>query len=68
MSTGDNPQSERRSRRSTRMGIILLIALVVIVIAVVWGVQRWDDEDMDGPSVSTSPGIALVVSDHPLAA
>jgi hypothetical protein len=40
------------------MGIALLIALVLIVIAVVWGVQRWDDEELDGPSVSTAPDVA----------
>lgn len=68
MSTGDNPGSERRSRRSTRMGIALIIALALIVIAIVWGIQRWDDEDMDGPSVSTAPGIALVSPPVPAAA
>lgn len=41
----------RRSRRSTRLGIALLVALAVIVIAVVWGIQRWGEEDLDGPAV-----------------
>jgi hypothetical protein len=52
MSRGGEPTGSRgRSRRSTIMGIALLIALVLIVIAVVWGIQRWTEEDLDGPAV-----------------
>jgi hypothetical protein len=60
MSTGESPGSGRRSRRSTRMGIALLVALALIVIAVVWGIQRWNDEEMDGPAVWTAPDIATM--------
>ena len=63
-STGDT----RRKKRSTRMGILLIVALVIIVIAVVWGVQRWSDDDMQGPSVSDSVPVMLAQSSGSIAA
>jgi len=48
---GERGGSERRSRRSTRIGIIVLIALVILAVAIVWGVQNWsDDDNAFGPS------------------
>ena len=48
------PLRELRERRlSTRLGIALLIALAIMVVAIVWGVERWSESDMEGPSVHT---------------
>ena len=59
MSGNGNSGSERREKRSTRLGIALLIAIAVLIIAVVWGVQNWDD-DSDGPSVHLEAPVALM--------
>jgi hypothetical protein len=68
MATNGPPGDNRRKRRSTRMGILLIVALVIIVIAVVWGVQSWSDDDMQGPSVSEPVPAMLARSTNQTAA
>lgn len=65
MSAENNPRSERRARRSTRIGIAVIIALAVIVIALVWAFTRDDDDEPDAPSVNAPVLIASYASgDH----
>jgi hypothetical protein len=68
MTTNENTGDQTRKKRSTRMGIMLIIGLVILGIAIVWGVQRWSDEDMQGPAVSVPSPVVLAQMSSPLAA
>ena len=63
MSAENTPGSEKRAKRSTRLGIALLIALALIVIALIWAFQ--DDDEPDAPSVYAPVTVAISgIGDH----
>jgi ABC-type transporter Mla subunit MlaD len=60
----EEARSEKRARRSTRVGILTLVLLAVIGAAVVWGIYRWtEDDDVTGPSVYSPDTPAVVMAD-----
>jgi hypothetical protein len=68
MATNGNTGDKKRKKRSTRMGIMMIVALIIIGIAVVWGVQRWSEDDMQGPSVSEPVPVMLAQASGQIAA
>lgn len=66
MASDNNPRSEKRARRSTRIGIAVLIAIAVIVIALVWALQREDEPD--APSVQAPIVVMAGFASEPVAA
>lgn len=52
MNAMDGPnRSEKRAKRSTRIGIAVIIGLAILTLAIVWGVERWDENGGTGPLV-----------------